>query len=74
MTGQFEGEIFFPADPPPEPVTGRPGNRGIPSAQCPTCGRFAKVVDARHYYNGSFNCYSYDTNCSKCGIQTVECV
>ena len=38
------------------------------------CGRFAKFVSERHYYNGWFDCYSYTVNCSRCGVVTVECV
>lgn len=45
----------------------------LPSLQC-LCGRFAKAAGSRHYYNGSFNCFSYDVDCSRCGIVTVECV
>lgn len=41
--------------------------------QC-ACGRFAKFVSERHYYNGQFDCFSYDVDCSRCGIVTVECV
>jgi len=41
---------------------------------CPNCGKFAKFVSERHYYNGQFDCYSFDTDCKTCGIQTTECV
>lgn len=41
--------------------------------QC-LCGRFAKWSGDRHYYNGSFNCYSFDVDCSRCGVVTIECV
>ena len=59
----------------PEEQTGkRYGNRGIPSPQCPSCGRFSKASNGRHYYNGQYNCYSYDTYCDQCGTLTVECV
>lgn len=42
--------------------------------QCPGCGRFAKWAGDHHYYNGNFDCYSFDTDCSKCGRLTTECV
>lgn len=43
------------------------------AAHC-LCGRFAKWVGERYYYNGQFDCYSYDVDCSRCGPVTVECV
>jgi len=43
------------------------------SPQC-LCGRFAKWVGDRHYYNGTFDCYSFDVICSRCGVVTIECV
>ena len=42
-------------------------------AQC-RCGRFAKWVSDRRYYDGNFDQYSYTVNCSRCGDVTVECV
>ena len=42
--------------------------------QCPGCGRFAKYAGGRSYYNGTYDCYSFDTICSKCGRLTTECV
>lgn len=72
---KFSEEIIFPDY---EPESTEPkkkyGNRGIPSAQCPGCGRFAKYLGGRSYYNGNWDCYSFDTECSKCGVQTTECV
>ena len=38
------------------------------------CGRFAKYLGGRNYYNGTYDCYSFDVECSRCGIVTVECV
>lgn len=38
------------------------------------CGRFAKYKGGRSYYNGWYDCYSYDVDCKKCGVTTVECV
>ena len=38
------------------------------------CGRFAKYVGDRYYYNGRFDCYSYTVLCSRCGEVTIECV
>jgi hypothetical protein len=38
------------------------------------CGRFAKWGGDRHYYNGQYNCYSFDVICGRCGTVTVECV
>ena len=49
------------------------GDNGRVPLQC-LCGRFAKWGGDRHYYNGQFNCYSYDVICSRCGTVTVECV
>jgi len=43
-------------------------------AHCPDCGRFAKWGGDRHYYNGWFDMYSFDTICAKCGTVTTECV
>ena len=43
------------------------------SVQC-LCGRFAKYLGGRSYYNGTFDCYSFDVDCSRCGVVTVECV
>lgn len=63
--------VWFPATtehdfgPIPEPK--KPGIR------C-ECGRFAKWAGERHYYNGSFDCYSYTLTCSRCGDVTIECV
>lgn len=51
----------------------RNGNRGQGGYQC-LCGRFAKFAGDRHYYNGFWDCYSYDVECSRCGVVTVECV
>lgn len=50
----------------------RYGNRGGGGYQC-HCGRFAKYLSGRHYYNGVWDCYSYDVMCSRCGKVTVEC-
>lgn len=47
--------------------------RRAAQVQC-LCGRFAKFVGDRHYYNGTFDCYSYDVDCSRCGVVTIECV
>lgn len=38
------------------------------------CGRFARWVGERHYYNGHYDCYSYTVDCSRCGEVTIECV
>jgi hypothetical protein len=38
------------------------------------CGRFAKYLGGRSYYNGNWACYSYDVDCSRCGVVTIECV
>lgn len=38
------------------------------------CGRFAKWVGERSYYDGTYDCYSYDVQCAHCGLVTVECV
>lgn len=43
------------------------------TAHC-LCGRFARTVGSRHYYNGHYDCYSYDVDCSRCGVVTIECV
>jgi len=44
-----------------------------PAAHC-SCGRFARWLGESHYYNGQFDCYSFDVACSRCGVVTVECV
>lgn len=59
------------ADSPGEPLVR--GKEGRMPLQC-LCGRFAKYVGDRHYYNGQFNCYSYTVRCSRCGDVTIECV
>ena len=46
---------------------------GFP-VNCPECGRFAKYLGGHAYYNGNFDCYSFETECKKCGICTTECV
>lgn len=51
----------------------RYGNRGGGGYQC-YCGRWAKYLGGRSYYNGTWDCYSYDVMCSRCGQVTVECV
>lgn len=38
------------------------------------CGRFAKYLGGRNYYNGWYDCYSFDVDCKRCGVVTVECV
>jgi hypothetical protein len=38
------------------------------------CGRFAKYRGGRNYYNGTWDCYSFDVECKRCGVITVECV
>jgi hypothetical protein len=38
------------------------------------CGRFARWVGDSHYYNGTFDCYSYTVHCARCGDVTIECV
>lgn len=48
-----------------------PGNPYQPHC---LCGRFAKWVGDRHYYNGQFDCYRYTVRCSRCGVVDVECV
>jgi hypothetical protein len=60
--------LDLPGEPPEKP---KPAKH--PAGQC-LCGRFAKWAGDRHYYNGQFDCYSYDVLCSRCGIVTVECV
>ena len=56
---------------PGEPV--ERGREGRMPVQC-LCGRFARSLGGRHYYNGQFDCYSYDVECSRCGVVTIECV
>jgi hypothetical protein len=38
------------------------------------CGRFAKFKSERYYYNGTYDCYSFDVECARCGVTTIECV
>lgn len=57
---------IYKSSPAPEPIV----KAGL---HC-VCGRFAKWAGDRHYYNGQFDCYSYDVNCSRCGVVTIECV
>lgn len=38
------------------------------------CGRFAKWDSDSHYYNGTYDCYSYTVICFACGPVTIECV
>jgi hypothetical protein len=53
------------------PDLARPTKREAPHC---ACGRFAKYLGGRSYYNGNFDCYSYDVDCSRCGVVTIECV
>ena len=64
MTSQYDRAFKLP---PPVPTGKGPG------LHC-ECGRFAKWVGDRHYYNGQFDCYSYTVACSRCGDVTIECV
>ena len=48
------------------------GNRGQGGYQC-ACGRFAKFVSSRHYYNGWYDCYASTLNCQRCGEVEVKC-
>jgi len=50
------------------------GKEGRMPVQC-LCGRFAKSLGpVKHYYNGTWDCMSYDVECSRCGVVTIECV
>lgn len=60
----------FPEDEPPAKAA---GNRGIPSAQC-ACGRFAKYVGTKPYYNGTWNMARMTVECSRCGTVDIELV
>lgn len=62
-------DILEPTDEPHEYVGPQPCH----THHC-LCGRFAKWAGDRHYYNGNFDCYSYDLLCSRCGVVTIECV
>jgi hypothetical protein len=42
-------------------------------AQC-TCGRFAKYLGIRYWYNGSYTCETMTVECSRCGTVGVELV
>lgn len=53
-----------------EPISGKQHREQV---HC-LCGRFAKWVGGRHYYNGQFDCYRYTVRCSRCGDVDVECV
>jgi len=50
-----------------------PKGRNAEQVHC-LCGRFAKYLGGHNYYNGWFDCYSFDVECKRCGIVTVECV
>jgi hypothetical protein len=39
-----------------------------------TCGRFAKWLGDKHYYNGTFDCYRYTVRCAEHGVVNIECV
>lgn len=41
--------------------------------QC-ACGRFAKHVSTRHWYNGTWNMITVTVRCSRCGEVNIECV
>lgn len=41
---------------------------------CPGCGRFARVVAERHFYDGTWDQYQFTTACGKCGQLDTECV
>lgn len=46
--------------------------RKVAGLKC-ECGWYAKFAGDRHYYNGTFDCYSYTVDCKRCGLVTVEC-
>jgi hypothetical protein len=62
-------ELLLATDPP----DGDLGDPPIERLRCP-CGRFAKYGGDRHYYNGTFDCYSFDVICARHGVITIECV
>lgn len=47
--------------------------RGLTTPQC-LCGRFAKYVGVRHYYNGNFDCATLTVECKHCGTVDIELV
>jgi hypothetical protein len=47
--------------------------RRKPQVQC-SCGRFAKFIRVRHWYNGSYNCETLEVHCSRCGDVGIEMV
>lgn len=38
------------------------------------CGRFAKYLRTRHYYNGTWDQVTMYVLCSRCGEVAIECV
>ena len=50
-----------------------PKGRNKDQVHC-LCGRFAKYLGGRNYYNGWYDCYSFDVDCKRCGVVTIECV
>jgi len=57
-------------------IESAPAERGWTNAEQPhcLCGRFAKYLGSRSYYNGTWDCYSYTVECKRCGTVTIECV
>lgn len=44
-----------------------------PPLQC-HCGRFAKHLQTRRHYNGTWDLITIHLQCSRCGEVTIECV
>ncbi len=69
------GEEFFRlmTDKKVEDADAEPKRRGRTAVQC-SCGRFAKYLDTRHWYNGNYNCETMNVRCSRCGDVGIELV
>lgn len=50
-----------------------PRGRHEQQPQC-LCGRFAKFLGIRHYYNGHYDCATMSLECKRCGPVDIELV
>lgn len=41
------------------------------SVRC-SCGRFAKWIGGRYYYNSNYDCYRFTVHCIKHGVIDIE--
>jgi hypothetical protein len=65
-------DLDFFAAPEPATTTTSDGNYRYP-VHC-LCGRFAKFIGTRHYYDGLYDCETLTVECKRCGVVDIEMV